>query len=140
MNAWWRSDEGSVSAFVVPFVLGVMVLAGLVLDGGLALAAKVRANGLAESAARAGAQKIDLEAYRERGVLRLAPEDAAQAARAYLDQSAQDGTATATAEEVTVTVTTAHPTQLLGLIGISTLTVRSSARAEPHITDQGTPP
>jgi len=44
-----------------------MLVAGLVIDGGLGLAAEVRATDEAQSAARAGAQAIDLAAYRQAG-------------------------------------------------------------------------
>ncbi|MGH8922355.1 MAG: pilus assembly protein TadG-related protein, partial [Actinomycetes bacterium] len=59
---WWARDEGRVSAFVVTVLVAILALAGLTLDGGLALADKVRANGQAEAAARAGAQALDLGA------------------------------------------------------------------------------
>ena len=54
---WWRADGGRVTAFVVVLMTAILALAGLALDGGLALAATVRAVGQAESAARAGAQE-----------------------------------------------------------------------------------
>src|SRR6266496_3713638 len=80
-----REDQsGRVTAFVVIMVTAILLFAGLVLDGGLALAAKVRALGEAQEAARAGAQEIDLAAYRADGTLRLAPQQASAAARNYL--------------------------------------------------------
>ncbi|WP_206789612.1 pilus assembly protein TadG-related protein [Amycolatopsis sp. MtRt-6] len=130
--AWWRADEGQVSAFVVVLVLGLMALAGLGLDGGLALAAKVRATGQAESAARAGAQAIDLAAYRATGTLRLVPAQADGLARRYLAGIGATGTVTATADTVTVTVTTHQRTQLLSLIGIPSIGAHGSGAAHPQ--------
>lgn len=75
-RGWWQADEGRVTAFVVVLVTAILALAGLTLDGGLALAAKVRANGEAEAAARAGAQAIDLTAYRNTGAMQLIPAQA----------------------------------------------------------------
>jgi hypothetical protein len=130
--AWWRAEEGQVSAFVVVLVLGLLALAGLGLDGGLALAAKVRATGQAESAARAGAQAIDLAAYRASGALRLRPAEADGLARRYLTGIGATGTVTATAGTVTVTVTTSQRTQLLSLIGVPSIDAHGSGAAHPQ--------
>jgi len=125
-------DEGRVSAFVVVLVSAILALAGLTLDGGLALAAKVRANGQAESAARAGAQAIDLTAYRSSGTIRLIPTQAIARAQAHLAAEGASGTVTISGDTVTVTVTAAHPTQLLGLIGITSLSVHGQGSAHPQ--------
>lgn len=128
-RAWWRADDGNASAFVLVFLTAILALAGLALDGGLALAAKVKANGQAESAARAGAQAIDLAAYRTTGALHLLPSQAATTARAYLAAEHATGHVTVAGDTVTVTVTTTQPTQLLGLVGISSLAIETEASA-----------
>lgn len=131
-RGWWAGDEGRVSAFVVTLLVAILALAGLTLDGGLALAAKIRASGQAEAAARAGAQALDLGAYRATGAVRLVPAQATAQARSYLATVRATGTVTVTGDTVTVTVTATHPTQLLGLVGISTLSVHGSASAHPQ--------
>ena len=128
-----RADEsGRVTAFVVIIVTAVLAFGGLVLDGGLALAAKVRALGEAQEAARAGAQEIDLAAYRADGTLRLAPQQASDAARNYLAAAGHTGTVSIAGNAVTVTVTVSQPTQLLGSIGIGSLTVTGTGQAQPQ--------
>ena len=129
---WWRADEGRVTAFVVVLTTGILALAGLTLDGGLALAAKVKANDDAESAARAGAQAIDLMAYRATGTLRLVPAQAVADAQRYLATVGAFGTVTVSGDTVTVTITATHGTQLLGLVGISSLTVHGTGSAHPQ--------
>ncbi|MFD4248286.1 hypothetical protein ACFWQL_00930 [Amycolatopsis thermoflava] len=129
---WWRADEGRVSAFVVVLVSAILALAGLTLDGGLALAAKVRANGQAESAARAGAQAIDLAAYRSSGTLRLLPTQAIARAQAHLAAQGAAGTVAISGDTITVTVTADQPTQLLGLVGITSLSVHGQGSAHPQ--------
>lgn len=129
---WCRGDDGQVTAFVVVLMLGVLTLAGLTLDGGLALAATTRATGQAEAAARAGAQAVDLTAYRATGALRLQPTEAIAHARAHLAAEGATGTVTASTTTVTVTVTTTEHTQLLGLIGITTFTVQGQGTAQPQ--------
>ncbi|PZS30138.1 MAG: hypothetical protein DLM61_11640 [Pseudonocardiales bacterium] len=112
-------------------LVAILALAGLTLDGGLALAQKVRANGQAEAAARAGAQALDLGAYRATGTLRLIPTQATAQARRYLSAVGTTGAVTVTGDTVTVTVTATHRTQLLALVGIPALRVHGSASAHP---------
>lgn len=128
----WGDETGRVSAFVVVLTLAILALAGLSLDGGLALAAQVRATGQAESAARAGAQALDLGTYRATGQVRLDPGQARTRAHDYLTATGVTGTVTASGDAVTVTVTTTHRTQLLGLVGIGALSVHGSASAAPQ--------
>lgn len=125
-------DDGQVSAFVVTITLALLALAGLGLDGGLALAAKVKANGHAEAAARAGAQALDLAQYRESGQLHLIPAQAAAEARGYLGSVGASGTVTVSGNTVTVKVTASQPTQLLGLIGVTSLQVHGEGSAHPQ--------
>lgn len=124
-------DDGQVTVFLVIIVVAVVMFAGLVLDAGLALAAKVRAIGEAQEAARAGAQALDLAAYRAHGTVRLIPDQARTRAVGYLASTGDSGTVSATADTVTVRVTAHQPTQLLGLIGIGSLTVVGSGTAHP---------
>jgi hypothetical protein len=131
-RAWWRADDGQATAFVVVLTTGILALAGLTLDSGLALAADVRANGQAEAAARAGAQAIDLTTYRATGTLRLDPAHAAANAHTHLAAENATGTVTITDDTVTVTVTTTYTTQLLDLVGISSITVHGQGSAQPQ--------
>lgn len=129
-----RDEHGRVTAFIVVLTSGCLFFAGLVLDGGLALAAKTRAIAHAQEATRAGAQELDLATYRATGVFRLDPDLARVAAQHYLVAVGATGTVTVTGNTVQVTVTTTTPTQLLGLLGISEITVTGHGQAEP---DQG---
>ncbi|XVS62059.1 hypothetical protein ACQPYE_27830 [Actinosynnema sp. CA-299493] len=121
-----------MTAFVVVLTTGILALAGLTLDGGLALAAKVRANGQAEAAARAGAQAIDLTAYRATGTVHLVPAHAVAAAQTHLAIEGATGTVTVSGDTVTVTVTATRTTQLLGLVGIGSLSVHGQGSAHPQ--------
>ncbi|WP_369805272.1 pilus assembly protein TadG-related protein [Pseudonocardia sp. MH-G8] len=131
-TAWWRADDGRVTAFVVVLMTGILALAGLGLDGGLALAAKVRAVGQAEAAARAGAQAVDLDAYRATGRLVLDEVLAVAAARTQLAAAGADGKVWLRDGGVVVRVTATHVPRLLGLAGITEMTVSGEARAVPQ--------
>lgn len=60
-------DRGSMSIFTVVFSAVVFLLAGLLVDGGAAINARLRAADIAEQAARAAADQIDVEHLRETG-------------------------------------------------------------------------
>lgn len=124
-------DGGQITAFVVVMATALILLAGLVLDGGLTLAARERAIGLAQEAARAGAQGINLAVYRQSGNLALSPALAAADARRYLASTGTLGTVQVTANLVTVTVTITQRTQILDAAGLSAVTVHASASATP---------
>ncbi len=125
-----RGDAGVVTAFTVVFVTALILVAGLVLDGGLALAAKVRAIHTAEEAARAGAQAVDLAGYRADGRVRLDPAGARQRAQAFLTAAGATGTVVVTGTRVTVTVHATVHTQLLSLAGLGRLEVSGVGAAE----------
>ncbi|MDX8031716.1 hypothetical protein SK803_15935 [Lentzea sp. BCCO 10_0856] len=128
-----RIDQrGQVTAYVVTVAVAALAFGGLVLDGGLALAAKVQAMGRAQEAARAGAQEIDLTAYRTDGILRLLPARATAAAHNHLAASHHTGSVLVTANTVTVTVTIHQRSQLLGLFAVDTITVTGRGEAQPQ--------
>ncbi|WP_394617370.1 pilus assembly protein TadG-related protein [Lentzea sp. JNUCC 0626] len=122
-----------MTAFVVSILMALILLTGLVLDGGSALATKVRAAGQAEAAARAGAQAIDLTKYRTSNHLSLVPSQAAANAHKFLSSVGAKGSVVVTGNTVTVTVDASQPAQLLGFIGISSLRVRGTGRALPQL-------
>lgn len=119
---------GSVSVFVAIAAVALLALAGLVVDGGRALAARAAADAVAEQAARAGAGALDVGALHRGGVL-LDPSAAVAAADGSLAAAGWTGTASATSTTVDVTVWTTVPTDLLGIVGIHALSVRVTATA-----------
>jgi len=121
-----------VAAFVVTFVAALILMAGLVLDGGLILAAKRRATNEAEAAARAGAQQVNIDIYRSSGRFVLDSARARAAAVAYLAATGDRGTVRVGGDQVAVTVQLTQPMQILGVAGIGSQTVtgRGVARAE----------
>ena len=122
-------EEGMVTAFVVIFTLALLAMAGLVLDGGLALAAKVHAIDDAQAAARAGAQAIDVPLYRSTGTITLDPAQAVADAQGFLAAAGEHGTVTVAGETVTVNVTITQPTQILSIVGVDQLTVTGTGSA-----------
>ncbi|CAO5187404.1 putative Flp pilus-assembly TadG-like N-terminal domain-containing protein [Frankia sp. AiPs1] len=125
------TDAGTVTVFVVVLMAAFVMFGGLILDAGGVLTDKISAMGVAQEAARAGAQRLDLTAFRQTGTVRLAPDQAVTAARAYLAQAGVTGNATVADNTITVTVTADHHTQLLGILGLDTLTITATGSAHP---------
>ena len=122
-------DAGRITAFATVIVVALLAVAGLVLDAGLALSAKVTALDTAHAAARAGAQQLDLDQYRTNSHAQLNPQRAQSAAHAWLNAAGVDGDATATATTVSVTVRRTTNTQLLQIVGVRHLHVSATATA-----------
>jgi Flp pilus assembly protein TadG len=133
-------QDGQVTPFVVVFCLALVLLAGLVLDGGALLTAKREAIAVAEQAARAAAQAVDTAALRADGTQRLDPREATIAARRYLAATSFTGQVQVSGTEVTVTVTRDEPLRLLTLAGLraSPVTGAATARAVRGVTGAGT--
>lgn len=127
--ARWTSEQGSVTVLVVGLTLALMMVAGLVYDGGRILAARRLAHDLADNAARAAAQAVDLDALRSGTRVELQPLDAQVAAEDYLATTGHTGEIRVTADTVDVTVTITTPMVLLQLAGISERTVTANGNA-----------
>jgi len=124
-----QRDAGTVTAFVLVLSLAAIAFAGLVLDAGLAVATKVQATSDAQSAARAGARELDVAALRTTGVIRLDPALAHTAALNWLAAAGTSGSVAVTPDTVTVTTHTAQRTQLLQLLGVSSIPISATATA-----------
>ncbi|MFF3909778.1 pilus assembly protein TadG-related protein [Streptomyces sp. NPDC001848] len=124
-----RDDRGQVTAFVACVFAALWLFAGIVVDGGLALAAKAQALDAAGEAARIGSQQLDVGQLRRANQVRLLREKAAAAARAYIATTGDTGTTSVKGDAVTVHVTHHQRTQILQLIGLRTLTVHATGTA-----------
>lgn len=127
-------DRGSATGWAIGMMLVTMLLIFLVVDGGRAMTAKVSAVDAAQQAARAGADQLDLFALRTTGAVRLDPFAAQAAAERFLTMIGARGTASATTEAVTVTVTRTDPTLLLNQVGVNSITLAATAVARPVTT------
>jgi Flp pilus assembly protein TadG len=142
-------DRGSVAVFTVVFAVAVVLLTGLILDGGIAMNARERAADIAGQAARAAAGDIDVGALQTTGRAVIAQGACAVADQliqryAQLDSGGVDKVDTATmvscnaaagTERATIQVQiTTQP--LVGVLGGFTETGTQSAVSECGI-DQG---
>ncbi|MFI7127443.1 pilus assembly protein TadG-related protein [Nonomuraea sp. NPDC050153] len=133
------SERGSMSVFTVLFSVVVFLLAGLLVDGGAAINARLRAADVAEQAARAGADEIDVDHLRATGQTRLLGEDQV-CARADEIVAAQGGEGVTRGEctvaqgqaQVTVTVSVQWKAFFLSAIGFPGDEMTGQAVAAPE--------
>lgn len=129
-------EQGSVSAFVAVVAIGLVMVAGMAYDGGRIVAAQAMARDLASSAARAGAQEIDLDVLRSTGEAVLDADRARSSAEVFLAESGHTGQMWVTGSSITVAVTIRQPMRILP-VGDRTVTATDTAtalvepRAEP---------
>lgn len=133
------NEQGTVTVFVVGLMLALMLVAGLVFDGGNVLAARQEAANAASSAARAGVQALDVTAARSSGGTPLDASAAIERAASYLAQTGYTGTASVQGNQVLVEVTITRQTFLLGLAGLTRITVhgRGEARGLRAVEQEG---
>lgn len=132
-------ERGSMSVFVVIFSVAVFLLAGLLVDGGAAINARLKAADIAEQAARAAADQIDVEALRVTGDIRLLSADGAVCSRAEEIVAAHDATGVRMTRcetgggqtEVTVGVAVHWDAYFLGVLGFTGADMEAQATAAP---------
>lgn len=122
-------ERGSVTLFVVLLTPAILILAGLVVDGGALLRAKQDADAVADAAARAGAQALDESQYRDSGDLALDQDQVHQDVIDYLESTEYEGTVRVVGNLVEVTVQRDEPLVFLRLAGASAVTIEGHGTA-----------
>lgn len=123
-------DRGSISLYFAIITIAALAMAGLVLDGGAALAAREKAADLATQAARAGANALAPASLRgEPGDLRADPAAARQAVDELLNAAGAHGKTTVSGDTVAVKVTVPKHTVILSAVGVDDISQTASARA-----------
>ena len=123
-----RDERGSVTVFVVGVLLALVVMGGLVFDGGAVIAGHREADAEAEGAARAAAEQVSIAALRS-GHVQLNAAGATKAADTYLRHYGHTGSVIVNGNEVTVTVSYVVDMQVLDLIGIRSKAVTGTGTA-----------
>jgi Flp pilus assembly protein TadG len=122
--------------FVLGVALALFALAGLVVDGGLAINARQRVADDSEQAARAGADRLGEAALRGGGAVAVDPAAARSAARTYLSGRGYADAQVSVAVNgghVRVTATRRQPTALLSIVFINSITVSGQAEARAAV-------
>jgi D-arabinose 1-dehydrogenase-like Zn-dependent alcohol dehydrogenase len=131
----WRSDTGSggMSLMMLVCSVALLMILGLVVDGGAKARALDHAGAIASDAARAAAAT-----YRP-GDVAIDPAVADQAAQDYLTAAGATGSVTVTGLDVSATATLKQATVFLPLVGIDAFTVTGAGQAQVVYQQGGTP-
>jgi Flp pilus assembly protein TadG len=124
-------DEGTLTLFAAIVAIALLAVVAFVLDAAQKLEAGQQARDLAEEAARAGADAVNVQAaYAGSGPLAVSPAQAITAARQYLSQSGHAGTVIVTGTTtVQVTVTVTDPAPFTAVLGITSVSATETATA-----------
>lgn len=132
-------ERGSLAVFLVLFAVAVLIMAGLLVDGGASINARLRAADIAEQAARAAADTIDVDRLRATGQVRIAGGDRAcgrarEVVRAHREAGATLTRCTVTqgAQRVTAQVRIEWRAFFLTIIGFTGGTMTADASAGPR--------
>ena len=128
----FRDRRGQVTVFIAGASLGLILVAGLAIDGGRILAGREQAFDEAQEAARAGADALSPSALRGGSPTLVDPSAAVTAAQSYIHATGDTAQVSVAGDQVTVEVTTRVQTEILSLAGVDTVTVTGSATAEPQ--------
>jgi hypothetical protein len=123
------ADRGSVTLFLLVAALGLLLAAGLVVDGGGKLLTARQARAAATEAARAAGQGIAPAGAVQGDAARPSPTAAVTAGRSYLTAAGMPGTVTVIGDRVEVRTTLTYTPKVLTLIGVGPQTVTGQARA-----------
>lgn len=128
------NERGAVSTFLAVIALALLMAAGLAVDGGRKINALREASHLADNAARAGAQAVDLDTLRTTGDLTLLPDQAIHQVDQYLAALGYTATdVTIDGDTITVTISlTVDPVLLpTGPITVTATETATAITQEP---------
>jgi len=128
-------ERGSVSLFFVMVTLALLVIIGLVVDGGAQIRNRQRADTSAQEAARAAGQAVNPAAAINGDGAQLQLGTAQAAAQQYLAAAGVQGSVTTTGgTTVHVHTTATYSPSFLGVIGVGSLS--ASADADVRVVRQ----
>lgn len=129
-------DDGSMSLFFAVTTVGLLMVMGLLVDGGGALNASNHAESLAQEAARTAGQQLDPAQAIQGTAITIDPDAAAAAAQNYLAAAGVQGDVHISddGQTMTVTVHSTYHTYFAQLLGKATITVTGTATA--HLQTQ----
>lgn len=137
MAARRDNEKGSISIAVLAGALCMIPVAGVAADFGGQAIAEQRARSVAAEAARAGGQRVQLDALARGQQTQLDTSLAVGAANDYLAQAGAAGSVSMAGNTVTVTVTGSYDCIFLSIIGIGSLPVSGTSSADVVRAFQG---
>ncbi|CAM3422427.1 pilus assembly protein TadG-related protein [Occultella aeris] len=129
------TERGSITPAAVMFSIVLLLIVGLVVDGGRKLNAVAQAGDVAAQAAHVAAQQLDAGTVLLGGGAIVDPAQAQAAGQAVLAAAGMTGVVLVDGDRVLVTATCTRPTAFLSLINITT--VQGTGSAEVRLATGG---
>jgi Flp pilus assembly protein TadG len=130
-----RRQSGQILPLLAIMLAVLVVVTGLALDGGQALVARREVQGIADAAARLGAQQLDEQSARAGDTPPLLDPAAAYAAAARYVAVQRPGmlaTIATDTRQVDVHISVTIPLTFMRLAGLSSATIEAHGTAEPR--------
>lgn len=129
-----QRDRGSMSLFFAVTTVAILMVMGLLVDGGGALNTANRATSIAQEAARTAGQQLDPAQAIEGTAITIDPDAATGAAQDYLATADVTGNVEITdgGQSITVTVHDTYNTLFAQFVGKGTIHVTGTATAQLH--------
>jgi hypothetical protein len=124
-----RNERGTITVFVVSMTTALLLVAGLVLDGGRIISARREADAVAAAAARAGAQGIDEIGLRKTNGAPIGNLDAQARVHRYLAGTDFTGSANVSGEMISVNVHRTQQLSILSLAGLYSASIKGTGSA-----------
>ena len=131
MRCMRAMDRGSISGFVVVLTMTFIACAGLALDGGRMITARIEIADAAENAARAGAQEVT---SLRSGNPTVHEVRAVSVAEGFLRSISVEGSVVANKQSVTVTTHREVTMTILGMFGVRNKNLSVSRSARPFVS------
>ncbi|MEU4181061.1 pilus assembly protein TadG-related protein (plasmid) [Streptomyces anulatus] len=127
-----RRDRGSMSVFFALSTIAILMVMGLLVDGGGALNAANRATSVAQEAARTAGQQLDAAQAIEGTAITIDPDAASGAAQDYLAAAGVQGDVQVTngGQSLSITVHDTYTTLFAQFVGKGTIQVTGTATAQ----------
>ncbi len=132
-------DAGQSTTLYVVLVAALIVVAGLVVDGGAYMQAKDRSTHVAQEAARAGANAVSGSTVLGAPLPQVNAVQAETKAQEYISAAGMEGSVRVEGDLVTVEVTDKRRTTFLGIVGISSVSATSQESARLVNRDPAAP-
>lgn len=130
LRALRGDDRGALTVFTMALMVALVLIIGLVVDGGGQIRNLQVADTAAQEAARAAGQAVDPATLARGDGGQVDPAAAAAAARAYLATAAVSGTVTVTSPTtLQIDTTTSYNPVFLGVIGVGSLPASGDSQA-----------
>ena len=126
-----RGEDGQAAILVLAMTFLSFAVAGLAVDGARVLLARRSLQSIADSAATAGASRLEGTSLYSGAHPELDPESAQRRALGLIDGRVDEVSVSASESLVRVEVRTRVAASFLRVVGIRTLPVRAVATAEP---------